>query len=493
MTNTTNFYSLKNFLIIAIFIQLFRLGVLYFLMKDYGLYIDEVYYWGWAQSFELGYFSKPPMIAWLIMLTTSIFGDGEIATKVGSIFVYPLTSSIIYLIAIRLFNDNKIAFYSALSFLTLPAISMSSIIISTDVVLLLFWSLSIYFFLKAIDEEQRKYWLLAGFFAGCGMLSKYNMVFFLISAILVLILDKNYRKVFKKIDFYISIVVAFIVFIPNLYWQFTHDFISFAHTKEISQVEKDLFHFDKMLEFLGSQLGVFGLVLFPVMLFLLFKFKTIFSDKSLKFLYLFVIPYFLFITTLSLLSRAFANWSAPVYVAGTILVIAFLIKNGKIKLVKISLALNILLALILYFYHPIMNTFGVELTKKNDPYKRISGWEQVAKNLDNIRKKYNYRLIFEDRKIMSEMIFYMKPHPFDSLIYNSEGVVTNHYHMFNNIDNKPLKGKFLYITRTDKPQFKDGEFENVKFIKEIEVKLYDNYSIKCKVYFVENFLTYSTK
>lgn len=308
MTITKNPYSLSTFLIIAIFIQLFRLAVLTYLMKDYSLYIDEVYYWGWAQSFELGYFSKPPMIAWLIMITTSIFGDGEVATKCGALIVYPITSTIIYLISIKLFKDEKIAFYSALSFLTIPAISMSSIIISTDVVLLLFWSLSIYFFLKALEKDELKTWLIAGFFAGCGLLSKYNMIFFLVSVALVFILNKDYRILFKNKNFYLSLVVAAIVFIPNLYWQYTHDFISFAHTREISQVEKELFHVDKMFEFLGAQLGVFGIVLFPVLLFLIFKLKTIFQDNSMKFLYLFVIPYFLFITTLSLLSRAFANW-----------------------------------------------------------------------------------------------------------------------------------------------------------------------------------------
>lgn len=489
MTESKNFYSLKNFLILAIFIQLFRLGALYYNMQTFGLYIDEVYYWGWAQSFELGYFSKPPMIAWLIMLTTSIFGDGEIAVKSGALFVYPVTSAVIYLTAIKLFKDEKIAFYSALAFITLPAISMSSIIISTDVVLLLFWALSIYFLLEALEKETTKYWLLTGFFAGCGMMSKYNMVFFLVSVILVFIANKEYRKHFRNKDFYLALVVATIVFIPNLYWQYTHDFVSFVHTKEISQVEKELFHVDKLLEFLGSQFGVFGLIFFPILIFLLFRFKTVFKDNSMKFLYLFVIPYFLFITTLSLLSRAFANWSAPVYVAASIFVIAYLIQKNRLNIVKIGIGINIVLALVLYFYHPLANLAGVELTKEKDPYNRIYGWETLASELEKVKKENNYRLIFEDRKVMSEMIFYIKPHPFDSLIFNPKNVVTNHYHMFNNLD-KPIKGKFLYITRSKEPSFKNNQFEKVKFVKKIEINLYKNYSIKCKIYLVEDFLGY---
>jgi hypothetical protein len=37
-----------------------------------NLSFDEAQYWGWAQDLDWGYFSKPPMIAWVIWLTTAI-------------------------------------------------------------------------------------------------------------------------------------------------------------------------------------------------------------------------------------------------------------------------------------------------------------------------------------------------------------------------------------------------------------------------------------
>lgn len=206
----------------------------------------------------------------------------------------------------------------------------------------------------------------------------------------------------------------------------------------------------------------------------------------MKFLYLFVIPYFLFITTLSLLSRAFANWGAPVYVAGIILVIAYLIKQNRLKVVKISLGVNILLALILYFYHPIISTFGVELSKKNDPYNRINGWEKVAKEFDNVRVSNNYRMIFEDRKIMSEMIYYMNPHPFDSMIFNPSQNVSNQYDMFNSMS-KPLEGKFIFVTDNKETTFLNKNFEKVELLKEVNVQLYKNYGRNYKLFLVENF------
>ena len=41
------------------------------------LYPDEAQYWWWSTHPALGYYSKPPMVAWLIAVTTAAFGDSE--------------------------------------------------------------------------------------------------------------------------------------------------------------------------------------------------------------------------------------------------------------------------------------------------------------------------------------------------------------------------------------------------------------------------------
>lgn len=484
-----NFYSLKAFLIWAIIIQIFRFICLYFQLHLSDLYVDEVYYWGWSQHFELGYYSKPPVLSWLIMLTTQLFGESEWAIKIGAILVYPLTSVVIYLITNRLFKNEQIAFYSALAFITLPAVSLSSMIISTDVVLLFFWSLSLYFFIKAIQEDKLKDWLLLGIMAGLGMLSKYNMAFFLISAILVLLLKKEYRQHFKNKKFYIALLLSMLIFSLNVYWQYTHDFVSFVHTEEISQIEGELFHLNKMLEFLGSQFAILGPIFFALLLFLLFKFRTLFKDEPMKILYLFVIPYFLFITTLSLLSRAFANWSAPVYIAGTILVVAYLIQKKHLNWVKYSIGFNIFLALFFYFYQPLTSMLPIELKAKADPYKRVMGWKKVADALDKVYKQNNTTLLFNDRTTMAEMIYYINPHPFSALMYNPTGKVKNQYNMDNSLKTQ-IGESFLYVTKQKNIDNLKKSFQNTHYIKSINIPLYKDFNRSYYLYLLEEFKGY---
>lgn len=489
MTETMSRYTLGRFLLIALILQIFRFACLDLNLQSYDLYIDEVYYWGWAQHFDWGYYSKPPMIAWVIMMTTSLFGDTEMGIKIGSMFLYPVTATVIYLIAARLFDDPKIAFYSALAFITLPAVSLSSLIISTDVVLLLFWALSLYFFLRALQENTVSDWVLTGVFAGLGMLSKYNMVFFAVSALLVMALRSEYRSHLFNRKFYLSIVTAAAVFAPNLYWQFTHRFVSFVHTKEISQVERELFHVGKFFEFIGAQFGVFGPLFFLVLLYLIVKSRDMLKERSYAILYLYVIPFLLFISTLSLLSRAFANWGAPIYVSGTVLVVAYLIRTGRIKWVRFSILFHMLLAALLYLYPAVAHMAGYELTGKTDPYKRINGWSMTADEIEKIRSAYPYRLLFNDRELMGEMIYYMEPHPFDSLFYNPAGQLKNQYEMDNSLKDQ-IGESFIFITKGKSAEGFERYFDEVIPLSPIQLELYKDYSREYGVYIVKGFKGY---
>jgi len=41
------------------------------------LVFDEAQYWSWSRELDLGYFSKPPLLAWLIRGTSELCGQGE--------------------------------------------------------------------------------------------------------------------------------------------------------------------------------------------------------------------------------------------------------------------------------------------------------------------------------------------------------------------------------------------------------------------------------
>ena len=449
--------------------------------------MDEAYYWGWSRSFDLGYYSKPPMIAWVIALFTSVCGDSEICVKLPALIFYPITALIIYFIAKELF-DEKIAFWSGAVFITLPAVSLSSMIISTDVVLLLFWSLTLLLFIKALKTNKDIYWITAGFSAGFGLLSKYTMIIFVISVFLYIIFSKENRKFLKNPKLYMTMILAALVYMPNLIWNYRHHFVSFMHTKEISEIDRDLFHFDKMFEFLGAQFGVFGPIFFAVLLFLIFK--PFIKDDRFRLLYSFTLPFLGIITLQSFLSRAFANWAAPTYIAATILVAAYLIYKNRVSVLKVGIAVNIVLALVVYHYHALANILNIELTSKNDPYKRVLGWSELANEVSKVLNEYpKAKLLTDDREIMAQLIYYIKPHPFDAGFWNPHRKLRNHYDL--TIDLNRYRGEdFIFVTKRSSIPDVISRFEKSKKIGTIKIRLYKDYVRVYHIFYLQGFKGY---
>src|SRR5690348_9668066 len=126
-----------------------RIAVL--LLSPLQLYPDEAQYWWWAQTPDWGYFSKPPLIAWLIWCTTRL-SDAEWAIRLASPLLHAGTALILFGIG-RIAFDSRVGFWSALAYATLPGVSYSSGLISTDVPLLFCWAVALYAFLRAMNDR----------------------------------------------------------------------------------------------------------------------------------------------------------------------------------------------------------------------------------------------------------------------------------------------------------------------------------------------------
>ncbi len=146
------------------------------------LYPDEAQYWFWAKHLAFGYYSKPPLVAWLIALTTGLFGDSEFAVRLSAPLLAAATAVLVYAVGARLY-DRRIGFWSALAFASLPGASVSAFIISTDAPLVLCWAAALYAFIRAREDDRWRWWLAAGIAAGFGLLAKYTMVYWMLSAV----------------------------------------------------------------------------------------------------------------------------------------------------------------------------------------------------------------------------------------------------------------------------------------------------------------------
>jgi hypothetical protein len=454
------------------------------------LFFDEAYYFGWAQSLEWGYYSKPPMVGWLIWLTTHIGGDSEPWVRAASTVLYPASAWMIFLTGRRLF-DARAGFWAALAFITLPMVSFGAWLITTDAALLFFWSLALYCLTRALDGNAWRYWLGLGLALGLGGLSKYSMVFFAVGGLVLLAVDRDARGQLANPRLYAAIALAALVFAPNLWWNAQNQFVSVQHTAEIAQLDRDLLHPDKLGEFFGAQFGVMGPLLFAALLCIALRHgRALLSDAPLRLAAAFSLPVLGAFLVLALLSRAFANWGAMAYVAGCLLVAGWLARRERLAWLKVGIALNLLAAVFLYHYHAIMGAAGVELTRRADPYARITGWRGFGAQAQAFLVAHpGARLLGDDRKYLAELIYYIRPHPFNARMYNPAGTLDDHYALKHDLKADPA-GSFVFISRfTDAARLR-RDFAQVRELGEIVQPVRGHSRLTARVYLVAGFRGY---
>ena len=422
------------------------LRLLWLAGQPIDLYPDEAQYWIWAQKLQFGYYSKPPMVAWLIWATTHLFSTSDLAVKVSAPLLYVVTSLVVHATAKRLY-DARIAAWSMIAFITLPAVSLSALIISTDVPLLFCWAVATYGFVRAREEGGQRWWLLVGIAGGVGLLSKYAMGFWLASALGFLLLVPDERRHLKP--FLLSLLLTLAVYAPNFAWNATNGFVSYLHTRDNANVRDYGLHPQAFAEFAGAQFGVFGPIFLGTLIVIVAGARRIGADRRALLLMSFALPTLAIMLVEAMLSRAQPNWSAPTYLTATILVVAYLTQKGRDGLVQWSVVLHVALCVLLLGARDISKAVGHPIPGKLDPLHRVRGWQTLGNSLSQIRLQYlDLPLLADQRELMAAMIYYMQPHPFDMRMWNPAGHVRNGFEMDNSLGGTP-GGDYLWITQRE--------------------------------------------
>src|SRR3954451_2249395 len=102
-----------------------RIAVL--VLTPLQLYPDEAQYWWWAQTPDWGYFSKPPLIAWLIGAVTSLCGNGTACVRAASPLLHGLTALVVGATGTAL-GGRRVGAWAAMLYATMPGVSFSAML-----------------------------------------------------------------------------------------------------------------------------------------------------------------------------------------------------------------------------------------------------------------------------------------------------------------------------------------------------------------------------
>ncbi|HEU4842913.1 MAG TPA: glycosyltransferase family 39 protein [Burkholderiaceae bacterium] len=443
------------------------------------LFFDEAQYWTWSRQLDWGYFSKPPMVAWIIR-AFAVFGDSELTVRLGTLLLHPITAGLVYVIGRRMFGAAA-ALLAALLFISLPLVGFNSLFMTTDAPLFLCWGLAVLGLWNAFERNAWRDWVLAGGAAGLGMLSKYSMATFLPSAVLALCLPA-YRRHWRNPRLYLAAALALLLFAPNLWWNAHSDFVSFRHTADISQWDRALFHPARLAEFLGAQFLCMGPLAFAALLAELATPST-WRDPRCGFLAAMTLPFLLLIGAQALLARANPNWAAPAYVGGALLVAARWSTRQRARsgLAALAILTNLLFLSAFYHYRELASLAGIELTRKTDPYARLRGWPQAGQAVAALLARHpGARLAVRTRDEFALLSYYTRE-PDRVAIWNPQHGRTNHYQLV--ADAAQLPGATLmFATREPLGDAPAAAFTRWTALGTVAVPLYRDESLTLHLY-----------
>ena len=309
---------------------------------------DEAQYWDWTRHLQLTYYSKGPLLTWLIAASTSFFGNTEFGVRFVAMFFSTATQILIYFGIACLWRRPDAAIATLLIYNTIPVFLGLSILCTTDMLFVFFWTASLFCLFQASLPNSRNghsltlpfFWMSLAF--GLGILAKYTMLGFIgLAGLYGLIL--HYRSL-KPLRFWRKLVLAMLIglslgFLPTFIWNMHNDFVGYKHVFQLIGISGkqavQFIRFDRFPDYIGSQ---FGLATPWWLVFMLMggvsavikglsgtRHITVYDERPTLdvrqaiLLAVFFWPIWLFFLAWSFHAKVMPNWTTVSYISGVIL------------------------------------------------------------------------------------------------------------------------------------------------------------------------------
>jgi hypothetical protein len=422
---------------------------------------DEAYYWQWSRHLAFGYYDNTPLMAYAIHFFSGplMFGPTEIGVRAAAVLSSVVVSIFIYLLAKRLLNEET-ALVSVAVANVIPLYSAGAILMTQDPVHVALWSASLYVAWIALSQRAScptwVWWLLAGFLAGLTAMAKLNGFLILPGVFLYICLAPNARRWLSHPAPYVAALIAFIVFLPFIVWNHTHQNAFWIHIHAMASRGTDQ---AKTLRWTGEFLGAQAILLSPLIFFtylftLRFPKKIDEPDETLQpLLYLWSASIVVFVATIlqTLRGRVEGNWAVSAYVSGIILVAWLIVRSRGTSRLWHYAGIMVALLLTTIVYFPVV-AYCVGVRLPSDRTIELHGWRALARRVEAeqivVGGPTKSFVFGENYRIPSELAFYLPGHPITySLFLNDR---RNEY-MFWDDPNKCIGENAIFANDSDGP------------------------------------------
>jgi 4-amino-4-deoxy-L-arabinose transferase-like glycosyltransferase len=394
---------------------------------------DEAHYWDWSRHLDWCYYSKGPLVAWLVRASCELFGNTMPAVRLPAVLGHALLMLALHRLTLRAFGNERLAFVAIALGMTVPALAALGVMMTIDSPYLCCWAWACVFAQSAsasaseggtgvspvwlLGPARRRShlmnshlmsWVAAGLIAALGILAKYTMLLFPVCVGLYLLTSPDRRHELRRGGFWLMCGLAALGLVPIVVWNITHDWIGFRHVFALANGKQSGFDPLAVPHFFAGQFGILIGYWFLAWVLAVVAYRPWRNaNPQTAFLWWMSVPVCAAFLLAGLKTRGEANWPAAAYITGFVLTVGWLAEQWNDpnpryrRQVRGWLAFGVLLGVAISFVtrypgavRPVLAQLAAPPTADNptpirklDLTGRLHGWRALAATVDELREQ----------------------------------------------------------------------------------------------------------
>jgi hypothetical protein len=421
-----------------------------YLVRDCPLDLapDEAHYWDWSRHLDWSYYSKGPLVAYLIRggclaagrVSHALLGNEMLAVRLPAVLCGSLLLVSLYVLTLQVYGRERLAVAALALALPLPVVTAGASLMTIDAPYTCCWGWALVLGHRAVFRGSAWAWPAAGLVLGLGILAKYTMLLWVPSLGLFLLLTPGYRRLLVRPGFWVLAGVGALCCLPILVWNVQHDWVSLRHVGGQAGFEEGsaTVRWLGPLEFVGIQCGLLlGFWFLAWLAAMVQHAPWREADPGVRYLWWMSAPMFTVFLLFSLKTSEEPNWPVTTYISGLVLTAAWLAGRlaaprsgyGRWALggsLTAACVLGSALTVVLHHTHwiqPLLLVLSGPATdeqplplRRFDPTCRLRGWRTLATAVDRLRDELRARgeeplVAGWSWTLPGELGFYCREHP----------------------------------------------------------------------------------
>jgi 4-amino-4-deoxy-L-arabinose transferase-like glycosyltransferase len=402
-------------LLLVAALTLFRIGWLAIAARP--LDVDEAQYWVWSLFLDGGYATKPPLVAWIIALSTGVFGPTAFGIKVGAPLLHAGIALILAAIAERL-SGPRAALWTGVIYVTLPGVWFSATLMSTDPPMMLGWALALWATVHWAAQPSSTRAALIGLALGLGLLGKYTAIAAAGGIAVWLLALPEARRALSPLMLAALLAALLLALAPNLVWNLNHGFAAVTHVGENAAWHDSVaargLDWGELGDFLVAQALLFGpvgwIAVIGALLALRRRIGLFAAAPARAGVWLLLatsVPILSVMIGQALTGKVNANWAVGAYLSLSVLAGLWLAERTRAVLLTGLIATSAVVGAGVHGWEPIRAQLITVNTQATDPFRRVRPYPVFSKAAVALAEAQGAeKIVSDDRYLLSQLLFY---------------------------------------------------------------------------------------